>query len=453
MVVLLDDNGKSIFDIDLTSDHEREKHINQMLEMLDANDIDRLRETVLCTSDGLLDNSVRKRAWPLLIGQDTLLDMHMKESVNIKEQDSKESSITRLKHQIEHKDAEQVLKDVERSFIYLNSIPDQQNSVENNLSFLRKRLNKLIIHVLNAIPGINYYQGYHDVASMVVLTFDNDYEAFRFLYNLTLRYLRDHMMTNISPTMKQLDLIPELLSYNDYDIYLILKTSKPVYALSAVISLFTHDITNINDISLIWDYIFACDDPQLVIYIYTALLIYYKDDILVDLNEMSDSSIESSTYDSDIVHVVLNNFIKTHLSENSIDSKLEVNTVLRLALDLKKKIPLSKLKSFKNISSFSFLKSKSTSITVLILQIKEQKLQDTKIQKKRYILKTLNNNSALIKREIHRSPMIIKASLGICILGIVMHTTLKNSGVKLGITNEVTRNIHIIWNCIKDNLR
>ena len=438
MVVLLDDSGESVYDFEVGSNFGRDRQIHEMTEMLDANDIDRLRETVLCTSDRLLDNSIRARAWPLFIGRDPNLDVYMQ---SLWETNSGEEI---------HKDTDQVQKDVDRSFIYLCEAPGEHNEIP----LLRKRLFNVIMKVLGAIPGINYYQGYHDVATMVVLAFEDDYEAFQFLYILTLRYLRDHMMTSIRPTMKQLDIIPELLSHIDYDLYLILESSPPVYALSSIISLFTHDITNIADISLIWDFIFACDEPQLIIYVYTALLIYYKDDIITDLNEMSDSSIDSvgSRYDTDIVHAVLNKFIRTHLSIHSIDSKLEVYNVLKLALDIKKKIPLAKLKSFRHISKFSFLKSKSTSITVLALQIKEHQRYESQLNKKRYIAKKLNN-SQLLKRELHRSPILIKASLGVCILGVILHTTYKNSGIKIGIGNEFTRNVSALWNCVKDTLK
>lgn len=439
MVVLLDEKGESVFDFEFNANSYRDRLIHEMTGMLDANDIDRLREAVLCTSDRLLDNSIRSRAWPLFIGQDPNLDVYMK---SILDKDTTEEAC--------HKDTDQVMKDVDRSFIYLSDTAAQHSDIE----FLRKRLFKIIMNVLKAIPGINYYQGYHDVATLVVLTFEDDYEAFQFLYILTLRYLRDHMMTSIRPTMKQLDIIPELISHIDYDLYLILKQSQPVYALSSIISLFTHDITNIADISLIWDFIFACDDPQLIIYIYTALLIYYKDDIIIDLNEMSDSSIDSvgSRYDVDIVHAVLNTFIRTHLSIDSIDSKLEVYNVLKLALDLKRKIPLTKLKSFKQISKFSFLKSKSTSITVLALQIKEHQRYESQLKKKRLMNKKLNN-SELLKRELRRSPMILRASLGVCILGVILHTTYKNSGIKIGIGNELARNVTALWNCMKDTLK
>lgn len=428
------------------SDEEKVKadvpkfNYTRIMEMLDANDIDRLREMV-CTSDGLIDSSIRERAWPLFINCDQSISATLSDE---KFQDLKQ-----------HKDADQVLKDVERSFIYLNDDCNKTmiGNTYEDLDFLRKRLNKLILRVLIAIPGINYYQGYHDVASMVVLKFHNDKDAFQFLYTLTLRFLRDHMMNGIDPTMKQLNLIPEILSLIDYDLYQIIKPLNPVYALSSIISLFTHDIINLYDSSVIWDFLLARDDPQLVIYIYVALMVYYKDDILVDLNEMSDSSIGSKDiqYDIDILHVVLNNFIRTHLNVNSLDSKLEVYNVLKLAIDIQHKAPLSRLKSFKKISVFSFLKSKSTSVTILNLQIEEYKKYESRMHKEKYILKKLNG-TALIKRKIHQAPIVFKLSLGVGILGIILHTTYKQPGNRL-IEGHLTQRFSLLWEHLLDSLK
>lgn len=441
MAVLLDEKGESICDLEFNAQFDKERQVNQMIEMLDANDIDRLRETVICTSDGLLDNSLRIRAWPLFIGQDQNQDAFLKCR-----------EINRISPDF-HKDKDQVLKDVERSFIYLNE--DSLSSGKNNIDNLRIRLNKVILRVLNAIPGINYYQGYHDVASTVILIFDDDEAAFNFLYVLTLRYLRDHMMSSIQPTMIQLDIIPELLSHFDYEFYLIIKQIKPVYALSSVISLFSHDITNLDDIKIIWDLLFAYDDPQLIIYIYTALLLYYKDDIFTYLNEMSDSSIDSieTEYDSSIIHVVLNNFIRTHLSVNSLDSKLEVINVLKLASNLKKRVSLTKLKIYKHISKFSFLKCKSTSVTVLSLQIKEHKRYESKLEEKKNILNKIGNNRGLLKRGFYKSPMILKTSIGVCIICVILQAAYRNTEIKIGITTELNRNINLMWNFIRENLK
>jgi hypothetical protein len=423
-----------------------QRNVDEINDILDANDIDRLRELIF-TEDGLVNKEIRQRAWPLLIGLDPFLDMYLKETIK-----------QHVSNDIVHKDAEQVLKDVERSFIYLNSYNYNDTENENEIKLLKKRLNTLILRILNVIPGINYYQGYHDIASIVILTFADDDEAFKFLYILTLRYLRDHMMNGIDPTMNQLDLIPELIGRLDNDLYEIIKPLKSVYAISSIISIFTHDITNFNNVSVIWDFILRFDDPQMIIYIFVSLMIYYKDDIFMDLNEMSDSTVNSkdTSYDLDIVHVVLSKFIRTHLNISSLDSKLEIFNVLKMAINIKKKIPLTKLKYFNKISQFSFLKSKSTSLTILSLQIEEYRKYERKQRKRNETIKKLQKSNLIIKRNFSKVPMIIKVSIGFGIIAIILHTTIKSSTIRLGIgigRGDISKMMGAFWNCFKQKLQ
>lgn len=405
--------------------------VDEIYHILDANDIERLR-VLTFTQDGLVNSEIRSRAWPLLIGMDSFLDIYLNE---ISKQERTD---------IQHKDSEQVLKDVERSFI--------SNEFESDIELqnLRFRLNRLILRVLSSIPGINYYQGYHDIGAMVILNFNNDDEAFKFFYILTLRYLRDHMMKGIEPTMKQLEIVPDLIKRLDHELYEVIELVKPVYSISPIITLFTHDIMNLNNLSIIWDFILSYDDPQLIIYIFVSMMLYYKEDIIMDLNELSDSSVNSkdSNYDLDLVHVVLTNFIRNHLNINSLDSKLEIYNILKITNKIKKQIPLKSLKSFKSISKFSFLKSKSTSLTILALQFEEFNKNEMKLRKRESKMKKLQNSKTIIKRRISKAPIIFKISLGVGILGIILHSTTKSG--KFGIGNDFARNFITFWDCLRD---
>lgn len=288
---------------------------NELLMILDANDIVRLKNYPY-SDEGLVNDEIRERAWPILLGINPFLDSYLNELY-------KQNVIDwmHLDPNTFHKDADQVQKDVDRSFNTLYSTSSCYHHKGKSVEDLKKRLFKLIMLVLKAIPQSNYYQGYHDVALMALLHFSDDCSSFKFLYMLTLKYLRDHMMSGIHPTIVQLDLIPDIIKQIDFQFYLIVQRVNPIYALSSIISLFTHEIENYQDVSIIWDSIFLNDDPQLPIYLYAALLIYYKEDIIMDLTEICDSSGEINfDFDVDIVHSVLSKFIKKNLSINSIDS-------------------------------------------------------------------------------------------------------------------------------------
>lgn len=404
---------------------DHQVYLKEISNILEANDLSRLTK-VFSVENGLINNEVREQAWPIMIKSDTVDVPKYSDLGNI------------------HKDDEQVKKDVDRSFISLDSNKYDCQMVGE----LRNRLHRLILKVLIALPELNYYQGYHDVASIVVLVFSDDIMAYRFLYCLSLKYLRDHMMCNIDPTVKQLDIIPELVKSIDLELYEVINNVAPVYALSSIISLFTHDITNVDYVAVVWDFIFLKGSPQMVIYIYVALLVYYKEEIFIELNEMSDSSLNTkSDFDLDIVHAVLNKFIGVHFNSFSIDSKHELFNVLMLADRLCKKHRLKKLKTFCNLSNYSFLKRRTYSLLILKLQSKEVLLEASK----KTIKHNINNKPKISSTLIFTRSKIFKLSLGVGIIGIILNATLRGGSFnRSGIIAETTRKFHLFWDFIFD---
>ena len=410
---------------------------NELLMILDANDIVRLKNYPY-SDEGLVNDEIRERAWPILLGINPFLDSYLNELY-------KQNVIDwmHLDPNTFHKDADQVQKDVDRSFNTLYSTSSCYHHKGKSVEDLKKRLFKLIMLVLKAIPQSNYYQGYHDVALMALLHFSDDCSSFKFLYMLTLKYLRDHMMSGIHPTIVQLNLIPDIMKQIDFQFYLIIQRVNPIYALSSIISLFTHEIENYQDVSIIWDSIFLNDDPQLPIYLYAALLIYYKEDIIMDLTEICDSSGEINfDFDVDIVHSVLSKFIKKNLSINSIDTKHEVYKIIQLSLNLRKSVPMSSLKSFKHIYKNSFLKCTSGSLTVF------QSLAD---EYHRYEMKQLRKkkHGALIKRNKNNMISLLKISAGVGILGIILHVTFKQP-TRFGIESNFAKAYINVYQSIRE---
>jgi hypothetical protein len=416
------------------------KKAHNMHGALDANDIQSVI-AMATLEDGLINSEIRSRVWPELIHIGPYLDEYLSQIYERQTAEDKE---------IQYRDAEQIQKDVERSFIYFNKNNDTQEARE--IDGFKKRLYNLITNVLLAIPDLNYYQGYHDVASMVVIHFQDDFQAFQVLYVITLRFLRDHMMRDIQPTLSLLDLIPELIHHVDSELHDVVTMVKPIYALSSIITLFTHDITELHDISIIWDFILLRDDPRAPIYIYVALLVYYKDDISIDLNEMSDSTIgDSQQFDTDIVHAVLSNFIERHLHINSIDSRLELRNILQIADDIMKKTPLETLKHFKNISSYSFLRNKSTSLAIVSLQVEQYEKVRMKQERKRLMQEKLEKTS-LIRRKAFHAPLLLKMTVGVGILSILLHTTLKHPN-RIGLSGDISRNLVSFWDSLLDHFK
>lgn len=301
-------------------------------DILDANDIYSLRQHLLETPK-ILTPILRIKIWPLVIPQPSII--------------SHQPILTNLNYS-SHRDYQQVLKDVNRSFINYddNSIP-------------KSRLLKVIMSSLIMIPDLYYYQGYHDVASVMVTVFPNDDDAIRSLCAISVCYLRDHTLKDINESLIHLHLIPEIINIIDPKFHKYINTPNPIYSLSAILSIFSHDLNKFDSLIQIWDFIFLHNDPKLVIYIYASMVLYFKDDILLQLQEIGSGN--------DMIQFTLSKLIQNNLN-NSIDIHMEIKSILSLSLRLRDSINLNKLKSFKRLNKYSVLKMTTSSLTILKLQ-------------------------------------------------------------------------------------
>lgn len=324
-------------------------------DILDANDIQSLRE-YLITNPLIINPISRSKIWSLLIPEpSTIIHYSIPSTLNL--------------NFSSHRDYQQVLKDVNRSFI---NIKDS--------SVLKSRLLKVIMSCLCIIPDLFYYQGYHDVSSILIMISDDDDEVIRLLCAISVRYLRDHCLKDINESLIHLRLIPEIIKVIDPKFQKVINIPNPIYSLSSIISIFSHDLNNFDALVQIWDFIFLHDDPTLVIFIYTSMVLYFKDDILLEVEENGGGN--------DMILFTLSKLIQTNLN-NSLDIQMEIKSILNLALKLKESIKLSKLKSFKGINKYSTLKMTTSSITIL-------KLQSIKLNNKKS-LNCYNLSSNLIK--------------------------------------------------------
>ncbi|OBA19236.1 hypothetical protein METBIDRAFT_13539 [Metschnikowia bicuspidata var. bicuspidata NRRL YB-4993] len=230
-----------------------------------------------------------------------------------------------------HKDEAQVMLDVKRLFTemcqYHSFNVGGQSSyttilTTEDIDILRKRLYCLVIRVLRKYPTLNYYQGYHDIASVVLLVCDegresSDENAFCILEALTINHLRDYMIQDISLTTNHLKLIPLLIENTEPVLFELLKHANNNYiatdgmyydykflpALLSILTLFSHDLTNGNLLLLAWDFILGHGSITASVYIYAAILIHYKSIILDELGLEDNCDFEN--IDSDLAHSLL----------------------------------------------------------------------------------------------------------------------------------------------------
>ncbi|KAH3668060.1 hypothetical protein OGAPHI_001814 [Ogataea philodendri] len=378
---------RSIFNEYPVSEENESLKLKSIKNAIDSRDRSLLRFLV-ATRSGCINTQQRAVVWPILLDLDSW---------------NPPPCVSNLKH----KDHDQITKDVERSFVFYPKIDDPAK-----LDTLRRQLDGLINSTLNAFPGLNYYQGYHDVAQVAVLVFD-DKTAYKFMTKLTLTHLRDHMLPDIESTVRELQLIPDLLSQVDPKLFTLIGFVEPVYALSSVISLFAHDMSSFMDLSLVWDFLLAEESPLFVIYIYVAVLVFYRDDILRDLDDLlgksftsDETMIEDTEPDlgsRDMVHVTLSNWISHHVKSN------DLFPIMQTAIRYMSEYPCEKVSSFKKLSRYSMLRTNSLSSELTLLHASEQKRD----------LKRLESSRRLAVRPKTLS-LVVNYSIGIGIAGLLL---------------------------------
>ncbi|KAI5958506.1 GYP8 [Candida pseudojiufengensis] len=326
-----------------------------------------------------------------------------------------------------HKDEEQVKLDIQRSFTILSHIQQQtissssssskhdtpcsnlpnhsdddddgendhfSETMEKGSSFatifsssdinnLKKILLNLIIKVLRKYPSLDYYQGYHDIASIVLLicysnenkissshhqesttsittsSIENNIDqelAFRILEKLTIYHLRDFMISDINLSVNHLKLIPTILELCDDQIFELIKQTSQSYninqkekfydykfyqGLSSILTLYSHDLSNLNHILIIWDFILSNNSVLISSYIYASSLIILKPKIWEFL-QLEKDQMEFSGIDHDLVHTVLS---PSNLFDGLSDQDL--SKILSKSIDLLTDFPANNTLNYK----------------------------------------------------------------------------------------------------------
>lgn len=297
-----------------------------------------------------------------------------------------------------HKDEDQVKLDIQRSFTILNhiqsvvhntSIPTVTSSsssvtssvqiteqLEKGSSFatilstsdinsLKKILSNLIIKVLRKYPSLNYYQGYHDIASIILLVcykanhnelIEEDINqdlAFKLLEKLTILHLRDFMVTDINLSVDHLRLIPAIIESIDEQLFKLIKQTSSSYQtlnghfdykffqpLSSILTFYSHDLTNLSHILHIWDMVLSHNTVLINVYIYVSSIIALKPKIWDALN-LDPEQEEFTSIDSDLVHTYLS---PTRLFDELTDS--DFKKILNKAGEICETYPLEKLVNY-----------------------------------------------------------------------------------------------------------
>ncbi|CAF9911894.1 hypothetical protein IMSHALPRED_010623 [Imshaugia aleurites] len=211
---------------------------------------------------GLVNDEVRKVAWPLLLGY--------------RGNDSELTGAARSWSDLpSHKDEDQVELDVNRSFIYY-----PKNESEMQLDRRKRQLSSVIIQVLREHPMLSYFQGFHDIVQVFLLVLGVD-QAPNAVAHISLLRIRDFMLPSLSASLAHLQLLPTILYAVDRTLCLHLSQTQPFFALAATLTLYAHDIQEYGDIARLFDFLIA--QPAVVSIYFFAVIILSRRDELFDI--------------------------------------------------------------------------------------------------------------------------------------------------------------------------
>ncbi|KAI9456376.1 rab-GTPase-TBC domain-containing protein [Lactarius psammicola] len=175
-----------------------------------------------------------------------------------------------------HRDERQIRLDTDRSFVLypVDDGPDDSR-------FARQaELNRLIVQLFRRYPGLNYFQGFHDIATVLQLTLPPEL-ALPALEKLSLHRLRDSMGHTLEPLTALMLILQRLLRLADPPYAALLEEHAPLpyAALPHLLTLLAHATPTLPLIQHIFDYLLV-RPPLAIVYLVAAITLSRKDLVL-----------------------------------------------------------------------------------------------------------------------------------------------------------------------------
>ncbi|KAF2870673.1 rab-GTPase-TBC domain-containing protein [Massariosphaeria phaeospora] len=306
----------------------------------ETRDLDTLA-SLATSSRGLINDSLRRAAWPVLLGcfREPLAEASWR-------------------HLPLHPDEAQVALDVNRAFVYYpkngTQCPIANTTAESDKQLDRRKeeLSDVIIEVLRRYPFLSYFQGYHDIVQVFLLVLARD--APLAVTRLSLFRIRDFMLPTFDPAIAQLQLLLPIIEAADPVLYNHIPKDNTFFALAGTITMFSHMVQEYSDISRLFDF-FLAHDTVVPVYFFAAVILSRRDELL-----------EIEKEDQDILHAIL----------GKLPQPFDLEFQIARTVELHERLSPAALRSWAwwQISSSSVLKTTSTpfQITRTSLQEAEQ---------------------------------------------------------------------------------
>ncbi|KAF9513824.1 hypothetical protein BS47DRAFT_939144 [Hydnum rufescens UP504] len=178
-----------------------------------------------------------------------------------------------------HPDERQVHLDTERSFVIypIDSMSERDKR--------KQRLEETIISVLRRRPSLRYFQSPFAEDQVWIQTC---------VEKLSLHRLRDSMGEGLNPLIGSLRVLRRLIRLADAEFAALLERTSPLpyFALSNILTLFSHDIPTLALIQPIFDYLLT-RPPIALIYLTAAILLSRKADAMKMEHEGDDGTMHA----------------------------------------------------------------------------------------------------------------------------------------------------------------
>ncbi|RDX51704.1 hypothetical protein OH76DRAFT_1435124 [Lentinus brumalis] len=220
----------------------------------------------------------RVRIWPQLVHVDPqqVQDRHEASDDSIWSDTTLEQALHEsVPEEKPHADERQIGMDTDRSFVLY---PVEGVSSREKL---QTALNRLIVSVFRRRPRLHYFQGYHDIVSVIFLTLPKELHL-PVTEKLSLHRVRDSMGANLDPVVGLLRVLKKLLHLADENFAATIDSTAPLpyFALSNLLTLFSHDVPTLPLIQHIFDYLLT-RPPIAVVYLAAALTLARREEVRV----------------------------------------------------------------------------------------------------------------------------------------------------------------------------
>jgi hypothetical protein len=250
--------------------------------------------------------------------------------------------LKQIEDESKYRDKRQIMKDVNRAFVHF---PKGLKAKEKTIK--QVELSRVILYSLKDHSYLHYYQGYHDICSLLLLVLGEDI-ATSCAETLALYWLREYMKETLEPTLEVMSFLYPILKYADPKIYKLVYNNMvpPYFSISWVITWCIHDLRDTSEMERLFDF-FISNNPIMPIYFAAAVILTQKEKLYNRFPQILDDNASENEEDENDPETAMPNFsvvhqFLTHLLPiaTTQDKNVTVDSAIELAWSLYEQYPL-----------------------------------------------------------------------------------------------------------------